>query len=329
MTYSITLSRPGSGGFTLLELVVVTGLLATLLGLGLGFLRRQDTTRSAGLAAVSGEIRRAAVTARSSGLPTEVLFDAGGATGPARVRSRILVPIGTWSFEPDAVYLMPDLRPELGGIPEPVGRFGVGRRATPDDEFPLLSLPAGGPRFLVPDGFALRLDLLVEERAPMTVLRIGNALSVELDSDLHLGVRMVQEESQGQSGAVATGASMRPVPFGRWFTLEVLHDGKHLSCRTDDREIVRVEAPYPLYQRDSDRLEVSPLNAPVRGIVDELTWLAYELGDPQELPVELELLSEVPIRFDRLGNPVGTAAFGWRFDDLIERFEVKYGGVVQ
>ena len=65
-----------TAGFTLLELLVVIGVLSVLTGLSLGYLGRTDPERIAN-AVLAGELRAAQLTARAEGVPTEVLLRPG------------------------------------------------------------------------------------------------------------------------------------------------------------------------------------------------------------------------------------------------------------
>ncbi|MFY9340926.1 MAG: prepilin-type N-terminal cleavage/methylation domain-containing protein, partial [Planctomycetota bacterium] len=63
---------PRSAGFTLLELLVVIGVLSVLMGLSVGYLGKTDVSAIAN-SVLAGELRAAQMTARVEGAPTEVL----------------------------------------------------------------------------------------------------------------------------------------------------------------------------------------------------------------------------------------------------------------
>jgi len=69
-------NRQREAGLTLLELLVVAGILSVLMGLGVGFLRRSDGLPEA-KSAIVGMLRMAALDARTRALPTEVLLEPG------------------------------------------------------------------------------------------------------------------------------------------------------------------------------------------------------------------------------------------------------------
>jgi len=321
--------RDRGHGFTLLELLVVFGLISVLMGLGVGFLRRTDTNRSAALSAVGGEIRRAANTARSRGLPTDVVLDRGAEGMPASVWARVLAPVGAWHFEPG----QRDVRgpaPDLNALIEP-GRFGSAARFDPEGKGPLLRVAADGPRFDLRHGFALRMDLRLEARELMVLARMGQSLDVRLDTNLIPVVRMVQRGTGEQSGTSVTVRGTRPLPTEQWLRLEVVFDQTRLSVRVDGREVASTEADGELFQREDESFDVSPDDAPLVGVIDEIELLAYERSEPQLLPLEVELDASVTLRLDAQGDPVPPATFGWFLhgDDVRETFRVKAGGVIQ
>src|SRR5262245_20014324 len=134
-------SRCGSRGFTLLELLVVMGVISVLFGIAIGFLGRTDPQMVAD-SMISGETRAAQMTARAEGLPTEVWIRPGLDGMPATVQARLLQPVLTFHLEPGEDVLAESLRPTLHGDDVAQGRFGPGRRSKEGERVPLLSWPA-------------------------------------------------------------------------------------------------------------------------------------------------------------------------------------------
>lgn len=322
-------------GFTLLELIVVCGLLAVLAGIGVGFLQRADTSRSAAMSAVSAEVRRAANTARSTGLPTEVVFSTGdptatgGAAAPSEVWARVLAPVGAWRFEPDERQLVAALEPESNADYGP-GRFGRAARFDFDGKGALLSVAMSGARFDLRDGFALRMDLRLERSEVMVLARIGQGFELRLDEGLVPSARLVTADGE-QSGVQVTMRADRAVELDRWQRVEFVYDRRRLSLVIEGREVAAVEASAAPFQRDDEVFEVSPGDAPIEGWVDEVELLAYDLSEPQILPLEVELTRAAVVRFDGQGDPLPPATFEWMLhgDDVLEEFRIKAGGVIQ
>ena len=88
-----------AGGFTLLELLVVMGLLSVLTGMAVGVLGRRDPHMIAA-STIGGACRAAQVTARSQGVPTEVWLRPGVDNQPASVQTLLLRPVAVFGFEP-------------------------------------------------------------------------------------------------------------------------------------------------------------------------------------------------------------------------------------
>ena len=316
-----------SAGFTLMELLMVMGLQSVLMGLGIGFLQRGDTSTEQFLSVLRSELRGAALTARAHGVPTEVIATPGVDGLPGQLRSSTLVPLASWHLEPDELFVDASLRPQLAGVDEPRGRFGHAMGPDPETGASLFTLPLGPGRFPLEQGFVLRLDLKLEASEPMVLLRLGEGLNVELTADLIPHLRMVQ--SAGARRGVSVEIEGRPVPLYRWFTLEVLHDGRELRLGVDGVE-VRGSAKQPMRQLASDVLEISPGDGPIFGLVDEIRLFAYESGDSQMIPADLELLGlQGPLSFGRDGQLKEPVAFQLRNGDQTTRYSIDLGGVVR
>lgn len=316
-----------SRGFTLIEMLVVMGVISVLLGLGIGFLQRGDTSVDQALSILRTELRGASLTARTYAAPTQVIITPARDQMPSDLRSRTLVPLASWHLEPDEIFLNPALRPDLAGLEEP-GRFGRGLR--PDDEVaqPLFSVPIRPANFPLREGFVLRLDVKLERAEGMVVLRLGDGVSLEVGADLIPELRMVRAAGARRGpGSIIVGE--RPVPLGRWCTLEVLHDGSELALTVDGVE-TRQDAPGSLYQTAEDRLEISPANGPIHGVVDEIALLGYELGESRLLPVEIDLVGlPAVLSFGRRGRLEEALPFQIQSGEQVDNYTVDRGGVVR
>lgn len=317
-----------SRGFTMIELLVVMGLISVLLGLGIGFLQRGDTTVDQALSILRTELRSASLTARAYGVPTQVIITPARDQLPAELRSRTLVPLASWHLEPDEIFLNPARRPQLAGVDEPAGRFGHGRRHDDETSASLFSVPAGAASFSLRDGFVLRLEVKLERAAAMVVLRLGDSVSLELDAGLMPALRMVRAVgSRGGPAALVYGS--RPVPLARWCTLEVLYDGSELVLTVDDIES-RQAAPGFLHQAAEDRLEISPPNGPIHGVVDEIALFGYELGEPRTLPIEVDLLGlPAVLAFGRQGRLAAGMPFQIQSGEQVVSCTLDPGGAVR
>ncbi len=286
-------SAPPQAGFTILELLVVTGVLAVLFGIGIGFLGRTDPNQIAA-AILSGETRAAQLTARAEGLPTEVFVTPGRDGESAMVQGRVLQPVVAWRFEASDGVVDDLLLASIGGEDEPRGRFGHARRPGGENSTPLLRWDINKQAADFSEGFALRFDLRLEHRAACTVLRFGSALDLQLDAGLRPQARFrVRTSGDGTQGAQVR--SERSLPVGSWCTIDVVCDGRQAWLALDGRELGRVLTPgRPLFE-PGEALLISPVDAPLPGVLDEFRIYAHVFSPPQYLPNELQ--PEEPYRF--------------------------------
>ena len=290
-------SDTADAGFTLLELLVVAGVLAVLFGLSIGFLGKTNP-QSVADSILAGAMRAAQLTARAEGLPCEVLVRPGQDGEAATVQSRLLQPVATFRFEPGEGVLDEVMRPTLGGEDVAHGRFGHARRNLPGDKLPLLRWTVPGRFVDLREGVALRLDLWLDERGSCTVLRLGEAVELKLDGECKPRVRLrLEGNAPGGTSAsgVATLAGKIALPLRQWCTLDVACDGRSAWLTLDGRELDRVAADGSPLVAEATVLDLSPGDDPVPGIVDEMRLFAYTFGEVQRLPIELQ-----PDRFYRL-----------------------------
>lgn len=293
----------GAGGFTLLELLVVMGLLSVLTGMAIGALGRVDPAESAA-STIAGERRAAQVTARSQGVPTEVWIRPGVDGAPATVQSLLLRPVVVFGFEPGQRQFDEDLVASISGEDVPGGRFGHGRRASDGDRNAVLRWPAP-PRVLdLRDGFVCRLDLRLETKTRATVLRLPPALDLLLDEQGRPIARFRRFAEGDGSTALAQVASPRSLPLHRWCTLDVCCNGTSVWLQLDGVELASASA-VGMPQQDGDGVfEVSPAEAPFPGVVDEVRWFVYEQAPAQLLPSELRPAGTFRFAYDLHGDPI-------------------------
>ena len=79
-------TRTSASGFTILELMVVMGVLSVLFGLSFGFLQGAANDLELAEAVLRDQLRIAALTSRSRHLPTEVWVESGDDRRPTRLR---------------------------------------------------------------------------------------------------------------------------------------------------------------------------------------------------------------------------------------------------
>ncbi|MBP8302007.1 MAG: prepilin-type N-terminal cleavage/methylation domain-containing protein [Planctomycetes bacterium] len=299
--------KAAAGGFTLIELLVVSAVLATLFGLAVGFLGRTDPKNVAD-SVLAGEIRSAQLTARAEGLPTEVFVRPGQDGASASVQSRLLQPVVTFHLEPGEGVLDESLRPTVGGEDVANGRFGHARRNREGDKAPILRWPVRPNVIDLREGLAIRLDLWLENRTACTVWRLGGLGELQLDDDLKPKARLrLTGGAAGNTPTVALAGKLA-LPLRRWCTIDVACDGRAAWITVDGRELDRAPAEgQPLHGED-DVFDVSPGDAAVPGLVDEVRMMAYVFGTAQTLPNLLQPDRVYRLAFDSRGQPIGSTA---------------------
>lgn len=295
----IAQARSASKGFTLLELLVVMGLLSVLTGMAVGALGRVDPAESAA-STIAGERRAAQVTARSQGVPTEVWVRPGRDGMPATVQSLLLRPIVVFGFEPGQRQFDEDLVASISGEDVPSGRFGHGRRAAEGDRNALLRWPAPPHVLDLRDGFVCRIDLRLETASRASVLRLPPAVDLLLDEE---GRPTARFRLLGDGGtALAQVASPTALPLHRWCTLDVCCNGSTVWLQLDGRELATASAVGTPQQEGDGVFEVSPADAPFPGVVDEVRWFVYERAPVQLLPSELQPAETFRFTYDLHGD---------------------------
>lgn len=315
---------------TLLELLVTAAILAALMGLGVGFLRRSDGLAEA-RSAIVGMLRMAALDARTRGLPTEVLLEPGKDGGLGTVSARGLDPQLLITFEPGQRQVDSRFAPTLGGEEVAQGRVGRARRPKDGDQAPTVRLQLPPEAVDLSDGFALRFDVRLTARGAGTLLRLGSTVTVRLDELGRPQARVATVGEGGRGGATVSLESQQGLPSGRWCTFEIAADGSRAWIAIDGRVVVERPLDDRVRQSKGDQLELAPGGDGLGCEVDELQLFAYAFADAQRLPEGAVLQRATRIAFDAQGEPVAPPPIELRMlsDDRIETLRVGPGGILQ
>ena len=292
--------RP-DGGFTLLEMLVVIGVLSVLMGMSIGYLQRTDPT-AIGNAVLAGELRAAQLTARAEGAPTEVWLRPGKDAEASTVQARLLVPAVAFRFEPNAGALDETLVAELSGEVVPNGRFGHARRSRPGDKQALLRWPTPPSVLDLSDGFVVRCDVFLEQRARAALLRMQPAFDLQLEDDLRLVARFRLRGPGGEGTVLASVKSTLALPLRQWCTVDLGCDGSTVWLSLDGRELAREVAAGSPLQELASVFEMSPPEAPLAGVIDEVRWFVYAFSPAQLMPIELQFRAAYRFGFDARGE---------------------------
>lgn len=319
-------------GFTLLELLVVMGVLGMLMGVGLGFLRRRGNDMDIAVAMIRDQVRVAAESAATRHLPAAVVVRDGVDGAPGSVRARVLEPVAFWHLDEDS------RRDDDGGIPTDVGgeivpgRFGEARRNGFEAKTAVLrARPGGRPVFDLRSGFALRMDVHLGAGGEEAVLaRIGTAFEFRLDPERKPVVKLVGSEGGGRAGPSTTIEAHKPLRSDHWLTLEVVHEAGRLALFVDGVLVAEGVAELPLWQDPAHSFEISPGDRPVDGVIDEIALFAYALAQQQDLPGGIAIGAEPEaIRFDRDGDPTASAVIRLSGRDDERVLHIGPGGSIE
>ena len=314
-------------GFTLLELILVMGIIGAVAGVGLGMFASFDPGRRAALGLVQNVLRQAQQTAVARRAPAVVRVDVKAGTFVAEA----LEVAGTWHFETPAL----EGARGVDGAP-----FDFPGEMLTADGFTgkALDLARGGRRGRVE--VDLRVDPLLDPRKGFALdvalrpARLGAGQVVDLGKSVVLSARTdggvdgrvltrrLDELGRAVAGPAVTVRSgpgaLRP---GRWTRvtlaydrreLVLLADGVPLASRGEDRELWDLTGPMVLGGGDS-RWE---------GALDQLVLATVVADDAYALPPTVTFDERTPtlIRFLAGGSldpaiHAGPVEFGLRFDD--------------
>jgi len=281
---------------TLIELLVVMGLIALVLGAGLGALAGVDTGTGPTVALVNSSLRSANNWAVARRAPARVSFDAETNT----IHAEGLDVIGTWHFE---------------SIP-PRGAFGLngsldGVDLAPDGYLGKaldLEGAAQGGGYVVPvqmsttydlsSGFQIAFAAKPTGTGSGRVLAIGDSVGVELTSQGSVKVYFMGERRDETGHVTPTGKVQAETPagllrVGTWSRILVSYDQSELAIfvegvpagrTTDEAWVVKVEGP----------LIVGGQRRQWPGRIDSLVISAVAAEEEIELPEGVSFAETAP-----------------------------------
>lgn len=283
---------------TLIELILVMGLIAMVLGAGLGAFATIDPGRKAAVGIVQNIVRTAHNTSVARRAPARVRLDP--ATG--EIVAEAMTVLGTWHFESveleggdglDGVAVgTDDLVTDRGYLGAALD-FSKAPRGG-HVEVPIQDDPAFDPRM----GFAFEFAVRPLRAGTARLVALGDVVEVELEAGgaLAASFRRRARDEVGRTtvgGRVSARTPAGAVPVERWSRISVTYDRRALRVLVDG---VPLAATF-----SSD--EVAPLDGPLRigggsgtfpGLFDELV-LAIVTGDQRGvLPQSVRFAKDAP-----------------------------------
>ncbi|TAJ24843.1 MAG: hypothetical protein EPO68_00895 [Planctomycetota bacterium] len=293
-------------GLTLLELLLVLGILSAVMGLGLGMFASLDLSKRQAVGLVRNALRSAQNSAISRRSEASVRID----PKLGRMSPRFQQVVGTWHFE----------------TPELVGAFGIQGRAI-DAELTQdgyigraldFDVDAEGPRVELPiqrdtaadfrAGFALECALRRSGADAGEVANAGASFGLQVLRDGALRgwfapQVLAQDGGAAKGGHVIAQSEPGALPLGVWRRVRLEYAGQELVLSLDGSAVARVEEQAPVWQLEGPLL-LSSARTPFRGQLDVLVLTAVGAGEDVELPegVSFSPESAVTLRFQAGGG---------------------------
>jgi prepilin-type N-terminal cleavage/methylation domain-containing protein len=314
-------------GFTLMELLLVMGLIGLIAGVGLGMFASFDPGRRAALGLVQNVLRQAQQSAVARRAPAAVRIDPAEGT----LVAESLEVAGTWHFASSAlaggrgIDALPLDFP--GDYLTDDGYTGKALDLARGERRSRVQIELGEDPLLDPRrGFALDVALRPETLSTTKLIDIGKVVQLTVRVDGGLDGRIVPRRVDDVGREVAAApivvrsapGALRP---GRWTRVTLAYDRRELTLSADGILLV---------SRGEDR-ELWDLTAPLvlgdaqqgwRGALDQLVLATVRAADEYRLPPSVRFDARTPklVRFVAGGSldpalHAGTIQFGLEFDE--------------
>ena len=272
---------------------MVMGILAVVLGGGLGMFAALDFGKRQAGGLIKSVVRNAQNTAIARQIPTRVRIDKKKNT----IRVEALQVIGTWHFENKRIEgfgvegsAPHELFHEDGFIGDAIS-FGrsYGEKAL---------IPVHlDPAFDFTEGFAIDLALRWEDTGGGRILKLGNVLLLELGRGGALRGRFsaaVQKDGELSRGApVVVQSENGAVSPEGWTRVRLQYDRQELVLLVDGVPVAVQKEEAPVWEID-EPIELSDGTRPFPGSLDALVCSAVVTDQEIELPESVSFAEETP-----------------------------------
>lgn len=285
-----------AAGFTLIELMLVMGLIALLLGIGVGVFARLDFSERVAASMVENVLRSAHNWAVARGAPARVTIDR--TTGVMRTQG--LQVVGTWHFETSPIQGAFGIEgAQFGGELVPDGFQGnaisfVGQPTRSRVEFPI----AQDSSYDVREGFSIACAVRVAPGRGGGLLRMGDSLGIETASDGSIKAWIAGEITDElghtqRGGKIPITSPPAVLAPGRWTVIELSYDQKKLRLSADGNPVAEVLETVPVWRLEGP-LVLSPDPSPFPGAIDNLVVSTVVANDESVLPTNTTFAAGTP-----------------------------------
>ena len=299
------------GGMTLLELLLVMGLIGVLMGAGAGLLASVDLGPRAAKGMVQGVIRAAHNSAVARGASARVHIDRNARS----IRAEAMEVVGTWHFEGQGEVVRGAFEIDgtnFGAVSVEDGfagralAFPRGSRARA--EVPLQLYPA----FDLSQGFRIELALRLDGGGGGRVLALGEAVGIDVSGEGALACWFAplvldsteHEMKGGRQRFLAPPGSIVP---GEWRRIAFQYNRREVTVELDGVRIESTEEVLPdgapVWKIESP-LVIGDSQRGFTGAIDALRLSAVTASETAILPENVEFAADVPkeLCFDAGGN---------------------------
>ncbi len=273
---------------TLIELLLVMGILAVMLGMGLGTFSSLNPGERAAVGLVQNALRTAHNTAIARSAPARVRLDR---TTGSLVTTGALV-IGTWHFEDREYRGVDGMDGVLVGWDEALVQDGYMGRALSFAHAPQgarVEVPVeADPAYDFRQGFFIELALRPDEHSSAQLLKVGDAFEARVTSDGGVSATFYQRtldaaQEARRGGAVSVESGPGLLHAGRWTVLRFLYDRRSFRILADGVQVAATYTDVAVWDIRSP-LVLGGGTRPLQGALDALVIAVFSGEERAILP---------------------------------------------